>query len=121
MRHQWDHRNADRHGPNPATQQKIRRANFLRQVQAQYAAAPAMLAADRDVLGEPFHTKTNQRQGALELWVQRIRPIVQLSKQNALDAITRTHRHITSYFRWKKPPPNPAIGPEPVTKPPSPV
>jgi hypothetical protein len=54
---QWDHRNADRHGRTKEANHEIRHARLLHQLTEQYAEAPVMLAANRDLLVEPIKAK----------------------------------------------------------------
>jgi hypothetical protein len=88
----WDHRNTDRHGPTKETNNEIRHARLLHQLTKQYAKAPVMLAADRDLLAEPIKAKQKQNSAALELWMKRVRPIVKLSTHDATEAIKCTHK-----------------------------
>jgi hypothetical protein len=98
MRAQWDHRNADRHGRTKEANHEIRHAQLLHQLTEQYAEAPAMLAADRNLLAEPIKAKQKKIPAALELWMKRVRPIVKLSRHDATEAIKRTHKQITQFF-----------------------
>jgi hypothetical protein len=59
MRAQWDPRNADRQGRTKEANHEIRHARLLHQLDEQYAEAPAMLAADRDILAEPIKEKSS--------------------------------------------------------------
>jgi hypothetical protein len=62
-----------------------------------------MLATDRTIFDEPLHEKLKKSPGSLELWFQRTRPIVALSKKEATKAsIARTHKHITPAFFSQK-------------------
>jgi hypothetical protein len=97
MRAQWDHRNADRHGRTKEANHEIRHARLLQQLNEQYAEAPAMLAADRDILAEPIKEKQKKSPAALELWMKHIRPIVKLSTKDATEAIKHTHKQITQF------------------------
>jgi hypothetical protein len=98
MRAQWDHRNADRHGRTKEANHEIRHARLLQQLNEQYAEAPAMPAADRDILAEPIKKKQKKSPAALELWMKCIRPIVKLSTHDATEAIKHTQKQITQFF-----------------------
>jgi hypothetical protein len=98
MRAQWDHHNADRHGRTKEANHKIRHKRLLHQITEQYEAAPVMLAADRDILAEPIPIKQQKSPAALELWLQRVRPIVKLRTHDATEAIIRTHKQINQFF-----------------------
>jgi hypothetical protein len=104
----WDHRNADRHGRTKEESQSIRHKRLMGQVAEQYAHGPLMLADDRDILAEPLSKKSQRSSAGLALWLDRIRPIVKLSKKDATAAIARTHHRITEYF-------NPKGSPNPTT------
>jgi hypothetical protein len=103
IRAQWDLRNADRHGRTKAANHAIRHKRLITAITALHQNAPLMLATDRDVLdAEPIPVETVQNPARLELWVHRTRTIATRSKADATDAIRRTHKRLTHYFKCRR-------------------
>jgi hypothetical protein len=100
MRGLWDSRNKDRHGQTQAAQHAIRHDRLLQSIRTLYADAPHMLAADRNVLGVSLTTMMAKPPAELALWLQRTRPIVCRSKEDATVALNCTHAQITQLFRF---------------------
>jgi hypothetical protein len=99
MRAQWDYRNADRHGRTKDANHQIRCERLLQAITTQYAEAPNILAADRAIFDQPIGKKLLQHPNRLDLWLNRIKPIVKISKQDAEEVSRGTNSRLTQYFR----------------------
>ena len=62
--------------------------------------------ADRDIFAEPItaNSKRSPCPTALSLWLECNIPVVKLSAKDAMAAIIKTHKKITSFFLQKSPP-----------------
>jgi hypothetical protein len=87
MQEQWYDRNADRHGRTKEQNHAIRHAKILTSIIDLRKKAPAMLATDREVLGDAPPERLTRHPAGLERWVKQTKAIVQRSKADAIDAI----------------------------------
>jgi hypothetical protein len=86
------------HGRDRQQREKKRLEKLTPKIEALYAKAELLLAADRDVFAIPIQTRLTFPSGELKTWIKLVTPTVRQAIADANEFIQRTNHTITQHL-----------------------